>query len=95
MWWGMTTWQPISAHSFAVCSLDESAVDADGVTLKGNLRLSVMACEINDDGMPSYVGLKIDVPFSEKVKPAEITSKQVAKIGHDLCCAVEGFRNEA
>ncbi|MBQ9084095.1 MAG: DUF3794 domain-containing protein [Clostridia bacterium] len=55
-------------HSFAVCSLDESAVDADGVTLKGNLRLSVMACEINDDGMPAYVGLKIDVPFSEKVK---------------------------
>ena len=31
-------------------------------------------------------------PFSEKVKPTEITAEQAVKIGLDLCSAIEGFR---
>lgn len=32
-------------------------------------------------------------PFSEKVKADDISKEQAVKIGSDLCCALEGFRN--
>ncbi len=32
-------------------------------------------------------------PFSEKVRPDDVTAEQAAKIGCDLCSAAEGFRN--
>ncbi len=39
----------------------------NSVKIKGDIRLSGIACQINEDGKPTYVGVKTDVPFEENV----------------------------
>ena len=53
----------------------------ENIKLEGEMRLSVMACEINDQGEPTFVGLKLDIPFVTKVK----NSCQNAHITDCLC----------
>ena len=55
-------------YSDGVCSLSSATIDGENIKLEGEMRLSVMACEINDNGEPAFIGLKLDIPFVAKVK---------------------------
>ncbi len=55
-------------HTFANCSYNDAIINGAEIKIDGILRLSVMACEINNDGMPDFVGLKLEAPFDAKVK---------------------------
>lgn len=55
-------------YSDGVCSLSSASIEGEHIKLEGEMRLSVMACEINDNGEPTFVGLKLDIPFAAKVK---------------------------
>ena len=41
--------------------------DVGGVEIKGNIRFGGVACQINEDGTPGYVGIKYDAPFEKNV----------------------------
>ena len=43
----------------------EAIPDGFGVKIKGTIRFSGVACQINEDGTPSFVGIKYDTPFEK------------------------------
>ena len=71
-------------YSDGVCSLSNATIEGDGIKLEGEMRLSVMACEINDDGEPTFVGLKLDIPFATKVKNS-CQNSNITDVYADLC----------
>ena len=47
--------------------ISEAAPAANGVKIKGTVRFSGVACQINEDGTPGFVGIKYDAPFEKNV----------------------------
>lgn len=48
-------------------SVENVRIDASSVLVEGEVRFSGVACEIYEDGTPTYTSLKFSVPFSENV----------------------------
>ena len=47
--------------------IGEATPVAGGVKIKGTIRFSGVACQINEDGTPGFVGIKYDAPFEKNV----------------------------
>ena len=45
----------------------EATPEGFGVKIKGIIRFSGVACQINEDGTPGFVGIKYDAPFEKNV----------------------------
>lgn len=47
--------------------VSEATPEGFGVKIKGTIRFSGVACQINEDGTPAFVGIKYDAPFEKNV----------------------------
>ena len=52
----------------ALPKAESTAINGDTVQIKGEMRFSGIACEVNEAGEPAYTSVKYDVPFTMNVK---------------------------
>ena len=53
--------------SDARARITDKEIEGERLKIKGEVRFSGIACQINEEGAPSYVGIKAEIPFEKNV----------------------------